>query len=92
MLGDFQHQPVAVIVGLKRVQDLRQMLGELQVTSLPLQKFLTVSRQQIGVPDLDLFFDFEHHVFGLLIWIIQAAIDEGVSLLGKRLDIEFRAA
>ena len=31
MLGDFEHEPVAVIVGLERVQDLRQLLGELHV-------------------------------------------------------------
>ncbi len=31
MLGDFEHEAVAVILGLERVQDLRQMLGELHV-------------------------------------------------------------
>ena len=31
MLGDFEHEPVALIVGLERVQDLRQVLGELHV-------------------------------------------------------------
>ena len=31
MLGDFEHQAVAVIVGLERVQDFRQVLAELDV-------------------------------------------------------------
>ena len=31
MLGDFEHEAVAVIVGLERVQDLRQLVGELHV-------------------------------------------------------------
>ena len=31
MLGDFEHEPVALIVGLERVQDLGQVLGELHV-------------------------------------------------------------
>jgi hypothetical protein len=40
---------------------------------------------------LDLFFYLDHHVYGFLIWIIQAPIDEGISLLGERLDTEFRS-
>ena len=31
MLGDFEHEPVTLIVGLERVQDLGQVLGELHV-------------------------------------------------------------
>ena len=31
MLGDFEHQPAALIVGLQRVQDWRQMAVELHV-------------------------------------------------------------
>ncbi len=31
MLGDFEHEAIALIVGLERVQDLRQVLGELDV-------------------------------------------------------------
>ena len=31
MLGDFEHQPVAVIVGLERVQNLGKLIGELNV-------------------------------------------------------------
>ena len=31
MLGDFEHQAVAVIVGLERVQDFRQVLAKLDV-------------------------------------------------------------
>ena len=31
MLGDFEHQAVAAIVGLERVQDRRQMAVELHV-------------------------------------------------------------
>ena len=31
MLGDFEHQPVALVLGLQRVEDRRQMLFELHV-------------------------------------------------------------
>ena len=31
MLGDFEYEPVTLIVGLERVQDLGQVLGELHV-------------------------------------------------------------
>ena len=31
MLGDFEHQPVAAVVGLERIEDFRQMAVELHV-------------------------------------------------------------
>ena len=31
MLGDFEHQPLALVLGLQRVQDLRQIAFELHV-------------------------------------------------------------
>ncbi len=31
MLGDFEHQPVALVVGFERIQDRRQMILELHV-------------------------------------------------------------
>ena len=35
MLGHFEHQPVAAVIGLQRVQDLRQMVVELHVDDRP---------------------------------------------------------
>ena len=39
-----------------------------------------------------LFLQFQHHIFGLGLWIVEALVYKGVCLLLQYLDIEFRVA